>query len=330
MELIDRYLQAVGFWLPKAQKQDIVAELSEDISSQMEEKEAELSRKLNESEVEAILKQLGSPIVVANRYLPQRHLIGPLLLPIYWVVLKMAWLFYFVPWLFVWICIDSFAPSYRPDHAGTLIGGTLRAVWPMAVNTFAFVTVAFALIEKYHVKSGFLEKWDPRKLPPVRDPNRIKRSSSIAEIVGLIAVCVWWIGFMSSPVMVDRPEVRIILTPAWRYFFWSILLLTAAGAIASGINLFRPYWTRFRASMRLVSDCIGWALCAWLCKANIVAEISVRNVPHERTMQIAAAINLWASRSFPVVVAIGVLTASVDVYRIIRVKRGPAHFPADW
>src|SRR5260370_13171448 len=97
MELIDRYLQAVGFWLPKAQKQDIVAELSEDISSQMEEKEAELGRKLNESEVEAILKQLGSPIVVANRYLPQLHLIRPLLLPIYWLERQMSLLVYFVP-----------------------------------------------------------------------------------------------------------------------------------------------------------------------------------------------------------------------------------------
>ena len=31
MELIDRYLQAVRFWLPKAQADDIIAELSEDI-----------------------------------------------------------------------------------------------------------------------------------------------------------------------------------------------------------------------------------------------------------------------------------------------------------
>jgi hypothetical protein len=39
MELLDRYLQAVKFWLPKAQKQDIIEELSEDIRSQVEEKE---------------------------------------------------------------------------------------------------------------------------------------------------------------------------------------------------------------------------------------------------------------------------------------------------
>ena len=71
MELIERYLQAVKFWLPKAQKQDIIAELSEDIYSQMEEKESELGRKLSDLEVEIILKQRGRPVLVANRYQPQ-------------------------------------------------------------------------------------------------------------------------------------------------------------------------------------------------------------------------------------------------------------------
>jgi len=81
MELLDRYLHAVKFWLPKAQSQDILAELSEDIHSQIEEKETELGRKLNDSEVEAILKRLGRPVLVANRYAPQQYLIGPVLFP---------------------------------------------------------------------------------------------------------------------------------------------------------------------------------------------------------------------------------------------------------
>jgi len=244
MELIDRYLQAVKFWLPKTQKQDIIAELSEDIRSQVEEKEAELGRKLNDAEVEAILIQRGSPIVVANRYLPQRHLIGPLLFPVYSLVLKMAWLFYLVPWLFVWICIASFAPSYRAQNPGTLITGALHTFWLMAVYTFASVTVAFALVERYHLKSGFLEKWDPRKLPPIYDFKRIKRSSSIAEIVALVVVCTWWIGVMSSPAIVNNAELHITLAPVWQYFFWGFLLLAAANLVLSGVNLFRPYRNR--------------------------------------------------------------------------------------
>ena len=82
MELLDRYLQAVKFWLPKSQREDIIAELSEDIRSQLEEKEAELGRKLGESDVEAVLKSLGHPLLIAERYLPtQQYLIGPVLFP---------------------------------------------------------------------------------------------------------------------------------------------------------------------------------------------------------------------------------------------------------
>src|SRR5258708_33102104 len=87
MELLDRYLQAIEFWLPKRQRQDIIAELSEDLRSQIEEKETELGRKLEDAEVEAILKRCGSPLAVASRYRPHQYLIGPTLFPIYRVVL---------------------------------------------------------------------------------------------------------------------------------------------------------------------------------------------------------------------------------------------------
>src|SRR5437016_1150491 len=83
MELLDRYLQAVRFFLPKKQKVDIIAELSEDLRSQIEEKETQLGRTLTETELEAILKRCGSPWEVGSRYLPQRYLIGPTLFPVY-------------------------------------------------------------------------------------------------------------------------------------------------------------------------------------------------------------------------------------------------------
>ena len=75
MELLDRYLQSVKWLLPKEQKKDILAELSEDIRSQIEEKEAELGRRLDESDLEAILRRWGHPMLVAQRYLPQQYLI---------------------------------------------------------------------------------------------------------------------------------------------------------------------------------------------------------------------------------------------------------------
>ena len=61
MALVERYLHAVEFWLPKAQQKDILAELSEDIRSEIEDKEHAAGRKLTESEIEDLLKQRGSP-----------------------------------------------------------------------------------------------------------------------------------------------------------------------------------------------------------------------------------------------------------------------------
>ena len=68
MQILDRYLQAIKFWLPNSQH-DIVAELRDDIRSQVEEQETSLGRSLNESEWEGLLKQRGRPLLVAEKYL---------------------------------------------------------------------------------------------------------------------------------------------------------------------------------------------------------------------------------------------------------------------
>src|SRR6202171_5178307 len=129
MELLDRYEHADSFALPKAKKQDIIAELSEDIRSQIEEKEAELGRKLNDAEVEDILKQLGRPVLVANRYAPRQYLIGPVLFPIYRFVLELVALCYLVPWVLVWIGLMTSAPGYRAAHFSGGWIGALASLW---------------------------------------------------------------------------------------------------------------------------------------------------------------------------------------------------------
>src|SRR5258708_15483889 len=113
MELLDRYLQAIEFWLPKRQRQDIIAELSEDLRSQVEEKETELGRKLEDAEVEAILKRCGSPLEVASRYRPQQYLIGPTLFPIYRFVLAVLLLGGVVPTFLIWLLLLLVDPAPR-------------------------------------------------------------------------------------------------------------------------------------------------------------------------------------------------------------------------
>jgi len=81
MDLLERYLQAVRTYLPKSQQDDILKELGENLRAQMEDKETELGRPLNEDEAAAILKKHGHPMFVAARYRQTRHLIGSTLFP---------------------------------------------------------------------------------------------------------------------------------------------------------------------------------------------------------------------------------------------------------
>src|ERR1700738_549158 len=90
MQIVDRYLQSVKTCLPKAQADDIIKELSENISSQIDDKEGKLGKTISEAEVEAILKQHGHPLLVASRYRQEqrsvsfrRQIIGPALFPFY-------------------------------------------------------------------------------------------------------------------------------------------------------------------------------------------------------------------------------------------------------
>ena len=320
MDLINRYLQAIKFWLPKDQKQDIIAELSEDLRSQIDDREAELGRKLNESEVADMLKQRGRPVLVANRFLPQDHLIGPVLFPIYLFVLKIVAAFYMVPWIMVWIGIAISRAAHSGQSLIASVGSFWTAFWPMAFFMIGSITTVFAILQRMQTKSRFLEQWDPLKLPPVRDPNRIPLSASLIEVTANLVFCIWLVGGMCYQTVLRFSGVSITLAPAWQYFFWGFVLLAAANTAASAVNLFRPYWTWERASIRLASDCIGSVLFCWLVKANILMAISVPNVDPARTAQITSAINWWSAKMFPAAVAVCLIIALANTYRIIRVR----------
>ena len=68
MNLVDRYLKTVAKALPEAQREDIIRELSEDIRSEMEDKQSELRRPLTKEELEGLLRKRGNPLLVAAKY----------------------------------------------------------------------------------------------------------------------------------------------------------------------------------------------------------------------------------------------------------------------
>jgi hypothetical protein len=277
MELLDRYLKAVKFWLPKAQKQDILAELSDDLRSQIEEQESELGRPLEKAEIEAILKKAGPPMLVAGRYLPQRYLIGPALFPIYWFALRLGWMCFFLPWLMVGIALQIFA--VLSGHSNPVIIHLLDPFLRSILINFVALTVVFGLIERHHRKTGFMKDGILRRLPAVRDPNRISLASSITELSWDVMLLLWWVNVLRIPGM---SAIGITASPViQRFFYWPVaVLLFCQGTIAC-VNIFRAHWNPRRAAIRGFVDAFGFLvvfslLAVWISGGTFVAFTSLK------------------------------------------------------
>jgi hypothetical protein len=239
-DMLSRYLQAVGFWLPAATKLDILAEISEDLRSQIDDRAASLGRSLNEDEVAEILKQRGRPSVVAGSFLPQHQLIGPVMFPIYLFVLKIVGLCYFVPWLLVWLGYVIFDRSYDAlNNLGTF--------WTLLFTAFGIVTFIFAMLDRTSNRAKFVSDWDPRKLPkPRQKPRNRKREDIGAFVIGILYLG-WLLVVPYFPFLVLGPASYFVTpAPVWHTAYPLILILAVAGVLEHGTGLLinMPDWER--------------------------------------------------------------------------------------
>jgi hypothetical protein len=308
VDLLRRYVQAVEFWLPGKQKQDILAELSEDIRSEIEDKESEVGRPVGQTELEAILTRWGHPMLVAERYLPQRSLIGPVLLPAYRLVMTIVTLVYLLPWLLVGVGFVIFDPGHRTT--GAIVDG-LQSFWLIALHLVVVVTGIFALLERHQARSRSWENWSAGKLlerQPARDANEIPRSQSIAElVVGLISVW-WWLQLMGRPAVYHLADTfRITVWPLYPGLYWTILVFLLAGVVMACVGLRRPWWTRQSAGAQLAVDALGLLVCVAIAASPFV-EITAAK-PREGVIELAK----WANVSSYVTVGI------VGLYFLARV-----------
>jgi hypothetical protein len=245
-DLLARYLQAVGFWLPRATKGDILAEISEDLHSQIDDRAASLNRSLNDAEIAEILKQRGRPFVVAGTFLPRRQLIGPVMFPIYAFVLKIVALCYLLPWLLVWLGFVIFDRSYLIRHAGGAFYG-LGTFWTLLWTLFGAITFIFAMLDRTSTRSKFVSDWDPRKLPKAHRKQRNRKRADIVAVVFGILYVGWLLAVPDFPFLVLGPaSFFVTAAPVWHTVYPLILILAVAGVLEPAISLLinLPVWER--------------------------------------------------------------------------------------
>ncbi len=332
MELLDRYLQAVRFWLPKAQQKDIIAELGDDLRSQIEDKESALGRPLNEDELVAILQQTGHPMRVAGRYQPQQSLIGPVLFPLYKFVLKMVTVFYLVPWILVWIALVVFVPSHRADNPALTVLGGWASLWTNAFVIFGIITLVFAVLERFQSSLKALEKWDPRKLPAApKRKDRVPRVESVFELVFSGLFILGWLALPGIAREMFAPASKILVAnPALSVYYWLALIPACLGMAQQFVNLFRPQWIWLRPPARLLSTAITLWIAGAMLKlypyCTVVSGLPAGDAKDAaRYANLAFAVNRiseWSLICFALALCIALIVFAFQTVQIIRKHMG--------
>jgi hypothetical protein len=254
-ELLKRYLHAVRCLLPQKQRNDVSRELEENLRSEIEEKEAERGRPLNEEELGALLKRMGHPAVLALRYQQGRCLIGPAVFPIYWFAVKMVLGILAV----VHILLPGIFLLVTGEPAGKIVGLFLR--YPaVALPVLAWITLAFAVLDTETVRSrveAALSKWSPRSLPPVVD-GEAEQPPSVAGLLVTALMSIWWLASLRFP--------QLMLGPAAGYIefgpiFYELYVPMVAAAVASltlgWIRLTRPEFKQLHRLGGMAVDGLG-------------------------------------------------------------------------
>lgn len=321
MELLDKYLQAVKFWLPSSQQADIVAELRDDIRSEVEERESGLGRSLNQSEWEALLKQRGNPLLVAEKYLPPQSLIGPLLFPPYKFVLKIVLLCYFLPSTAGWVAL-MFNAQYRANHLGWPVLRDLYFLFSHALAPLAIVTLVFAVLDRTKNRSRLIDNWNLAKLPRVRDTQRIPRASSGFELTAGVIFGIWWLRILWTLTVFQADGMTVRLSPMWHKFFWAFVFLWIANTTLAAVNFMRPYWTRERRIIRAVLNFATAVVLLSVVKGFApTMAAGPMAISRDKAAVISWAVSFGLSLGFGIAGVVAMIVGFVDLWRAFKTDR---------
>lgn len=261
MTLVDKYLNAIKEQLPRAQRDDVVAELADDLHSQIEDREAELGRPLDEAEQAAILRRFGNPMVVAARLRGDtrsvsfgRQLIGPELFPTYLKVLTVN-----VVITAVIVAVIVLVGG------GTAWSSTYGGLVPIAVQ-FVIVTGIFIYADRHLASEP--DRWDPFTMgesDPIANYGNLDTISnqligkatltSVPFTTSLLDFALLAFGLAILRAIGLPDQVGAFAPgPGWAELYTPVCVLFAVGLIGPIVTLLRPTAVRFRALTRALYD----------------------------------------------------------------------------
>ncbi len=337
-QILEKYLNSVRSCLPEAQRDDIVQELSENLHAQIEDKEEELGRPLQDAEVEALLKQHGHPMVVASRYNQEKRsvefgpeLIGPVVFPFYIRVLKFNLGISAVVLFIVAVAL------FFGGHAMTA-GNLLPAIFYQVVIQFAIVTLIFVAADRHFKKNP--ESWNYRnakhpwhpafsfddwtKSKTKSDSGRVSRLDSVAQIVALGVALMWLRVAQGAPFLIFGPAAAFLRpAPIWHQFYWPVVGIACLGMLQGLINLVRPDWLRVMVAYRALTAIAWLVILYFVVKAGplvVLTSDASQAEGFRKTADILNQIGIYAAITFAL---IAVYNLFRHLRRLLRLSATP-------
>jgi len=349
MDLVESYLNAVAKALPEEQRADIIGELSEDIRSEMEERQKALGRPLTEEEQEGLVKKRGNPWLLGARYRQDqrsvafgRQIIGPVLYPFYVKVLSFN---LGLTFLIVGVIFLALRLAGQKISASDMVSTCTLQFFIQ----FGVVTLIFSVVEKHltkhpdrwHIKGmggkfrldlnierDFQVRMGQVRMGQVRmgqawmgsRMREVSRFESVSIIVASAVALVWWSSVQSHPFLIFGPAAALFnLAPIWHQIYFPIVVLTDLEIVRAIINLVRPDWTQFRAIARVILQAGGLAVMWFAMKAG--SWVTVANPAADGAGKFTQVAHIVNQCLVYVLVSAAIFSAAMIVFRITELMR---------
>jgi hypothetical protein len=327
MTLLERYLRAVRFFLPRKHQDDIVRELYENISSDLEERAGALGRALHEAEVADILRRHGHPVIVAARYGPRQQLISPVVFPIYVLALKLG----LGAALAVTVIVAVIGAAWRGGSVPYFVDAML-AYPNRALIVFAWTTIGFAVLDLANSRTQLKPDWDPRKIPdwmvgPGRPARLHDRAHAVVEVVFGILGLGWLLLVPTSPWLAMGPLAAVLdFAPVWGTWYVPLVAVAAANLSLDVYGLVRPTPTVRRITLELSVLACQLLVVLTILSARVwvvaVPGAALDGVPPDKLPELLTWVNTGVAIGLGSVIVITVIEMGKQYYRLRTLKGG--------
>lgn len=299
-DVLERYLAEIARNLPlSAQRDDIVAEISDEIQTRVESGEATM--------YDAI-KAYGHPKIVAARYDSQQVLVGSQLLPFYWYTLKLV--------MSIVIGIEIFGAAMSGFSLGkpSMFFEGLGAAWSSVPWVFGIVTIIFILLERF--AKGPIVPFDPATLPKPSDAPTPRFSSAFEFTANFMMLCVLMFGGHIFANIISP----LVLTGAWVYAWYGAVISSALVSGAAFAVYLTPHWTKVRTVVGFISYLVTLVGASLTLRAGLLVTQSGTSVgPVE--LGVVNMIAAWSIGFTILGVAIAAVVALVKLVTSVVLRR---------